>query len=183
MMILRIVNPRQGLCGGTHLIITYIGEFVIRAKIIAGSNIGDTALIQRMTLTSKQSKWPFTMKNRQFPIKSCYTMTITKSEGHLINFVTLYFSMRVLSHRLLYVALSKVTTHRGLKILMTEESDKELKHSMRNIVHMEWKLSKTETSIKILSIDNDLRKYCVFLSDSFTIMKMVQRCAILCSRL
>lgn len=125
MMLLGSVNPSRELCNGTPLIITHIGEFVIQAKIIAGSNIGDTALIPRITVMSTQSKWPFIMKKIQFPIKPCYTITITKSQGHSLNFAILYLSCPVLSHGQFYVALSKVTAPRRLKILMTKESDKE----------------------------------------------------------
>ncbi|GJY83508.1 ATP-dependent DNA helicase PIF1-like protein [Tanacetum coccineum] len=35
------VNPSQGLCNGTRLIITDVGQFVIHAKILTGSHIGD----------------------------------------------------------------------------------------------------------------------------------------------
>ena len=118
MMLLGSVNPSRRLCNGTRLIITHIGEFVIRAKIISESNIGDTALIPRITVTSKQSKWPFIMKKIRFPIKPCYTRTITKIQGNSLNFVILYLSSSVLSHGQFYVALSKVTAPRGLKTLI-----------------------------------------------------------------
>nr|GEX17936.1 hypothetical protein [Tanacetum cinerariifolium] len=41
IMLIRNVNPGQGLCNGTRLIITDLGQFVIRAKILTGSHIGD----------------------------------------------------------------------------------------------------------------------------------------------
>ncbi|GKB39594.1 ATP-dependent DNA helicase PIF1-like protein [Tanacetum coccineum] len=45
IMLLRNVNPSQGLCNGTRLIITDLGQFVIRAQILTGSNVGQTVLI------------------------------------------------------------------------------------------------------------------------------------------
>ncbi|GJX77883.1 ATP-dependent DNA helicase PIF1 [Tanacetum coccineum] len=41
VMLLRNLNPSQGLCNGTRLIITDVGQFVIHAKILTGSHIGD----------------------------------------------------------------------------------------------------------------------------------------------
>ncbi|GJV90073.1 ATP-dependent DNA helicase PIF1-like protein [Tanacetum coccineum] len=52
IMLLRNVNPCQGLCNGTRLIITKLGEFVLKAKILTGSNLGDTVMIHRIILTS-----------------------------------------------------------------------------------------------------------------------------------
>ncbi|GKC32397.1 ATP-dependent DNA helicase PIF1-like protein [Tanacetum coccineum] len=64
IMLLRNVNPTQGLCNGTRLIITDLGQFVLRAQILTGSNVGQTVLIPRITLTSTQTQWPFVMKRR-----------------------------------------------------------------------------------------------------------------------
>ncbi|GKD98865.1 ATP-dependent DNA helicase PIF1-like protein [Tanacetum coccineum] len=55
IMLLRNVNLSQGLCNGTHLIITDLGQFVIRAQILTGSNVGQTVLILQITLTSIQT--------------------------------------------------------------------------------------------------------------------------------
>ncbi|GJZ33286.1 ATP-dependent DNA helicase PIF1-like protein [Tanacetum coccineum] len=74
------LNPSQGLCNGTRLIITDVGQFVIHAKILTGSHIGDEVVIHRIILTSPQSKWPFVLKRRQLPVKPCYAMTINKSQ-------------------------------------------------------------------------------------------------------
>ncbi|GKF85505.1 ATP-dependent DNA helicase PIF1-like protein, partial [Tanacetum coccineum] len=42
VMLLWNVNPSQGLCNGTRLIITDLGQFVIRAQILTGSNAWQT---------------------------------------------------------------------------------------------------------------------------------------------
>ncbi|GJR41657.1 ATP-dependent DNA helicase PIF1-like protein [Tanacetum coccineum] len=126
IMLIRNVNPSKGLCNGTRLIITDLGQFVIWAKILTGSHVGDNVLIHRIILTSTQSKWPFVLNRRQFPIRPCYAMTINKSHGQSLNHVGLYLPNPVFSHGQLYVALSRVTDPEGLKILMIPDENKEL---------------------------------------------------------
>ncbi|GJU82851.1 ATP-dependent DNA helicase PIF1-like protein [Tanacetum coccineum] len=56
IMLLRNVNPTKELCNRTRLIITKLGEFVIHAKILTGSHVGDNVLIHKIIITSNQSK-------------------------------------------------------------------------------------------------------------------------------
>ncbi|GJR59128.1 ATP-dependent DNA helicase PIF1-like protein [Tanacetum coccineum] len=102
IMLLRNVNPTKGLCNGTRLIITELGEFVIHAKILTGSHVGDTVLIHQIIITSNQSKWPFVLKRRKYLVKPCYAMTINKSQGQSLNYVGLYLHNPVFSHGQLY---------------------------------------------------------------------------------
>ncbi|XP_074306078.1 uncharacterized protein LOC141641308 [Silene latifolia] len=39
VMLLRNINPSQGLCNGTRLIITRTREYIVEARIITGSNV------------------------------------------------------------------------------------------------------------------------------------------------
>ncbi|GJT72999.1 putative ribonuclease H-like domain-containing protein, partial [Tanacetum coccineum] len=119
----RNLNPALGLCNGTRLIITELCQFIVQAKILTGSHIGDTIVIHRIMLSSTQTKWPFILKRRQFPLKPCYAMTIKKSQGQSLNYVRLYLLMLVFNYSQLYVALSRVTSPDGLKILMIEDED------------------------------------------------------------
>ncbi|GJT95898.1 helicase [Tanacetum coccineum] len=137
IMLIQKVNPSKGLCNGTRLIITDLVQFVIWAKILTGSHVGGNVLIHRIILTSTQSKWPFVLNRRQFPIGPCYAMTINKSQGQSLNHVVLYLPNPVFSHGQLYVALFKVTDPEGLKILMILDQNKELHNHTRNIVFKE----------------------------------------------
>ena len=94
IMLLRNVNQKLGMCNGTRLIMTHLGTWIIEAKIITGSNIGTKVFIPRIVLSPTESKWPFILKRRQFPLKICYAMTINKSQGQTLNNVGLYLQVQ-----------------------------------------------------------------------------------------
>ena len=116
-MLLRNLNQKKGLCNGTRLIVTYLGERVIRGEIVTGSHIGHKVDLPRIILSESVTKHPFTLERRQFPIRLCYAMTINKSQGQSLKGVVLYLPKPVFTHGQLYVGLSRVTTKSGLKII------------------------------------------------------------------
>jgi ATP-dependent DNA helicase PIF1 len=52
-MLLRNLNQTEGLCNGTRLIVTTIGDMIVEAEIMAGQHRGKKVLIPRITLTLK----------------------------------------------------------------------------------------------------------------------------------
>ncbi|XP_022549023.2 uncharacterized protein LOC106413117 [Brassica napus] len=62
IMLLRNINQRKELCNGTRMILTYIGERVLKAEIITGSHIGNEVLIPRIVLLHDEIKLPFTLR-------------------------------------------------------------------------------------------------------------------------
>jgi ATP-dependent DNA helicase PIF1 len=63
-------------------------------------------------------------------------MTINKSQGQTLGVVGLYLPRPVFTHGQLYVALSRVKTRKGLKILITNDND-ESQHFTNNVVYPE----------------------------------------------
>ena len=136
IMLLRNINQSIGLCNGTRLIVTALGNMVIEAEIMTGTHIGRTVLIPRISQTLKNTKLPFTMERRQFPVKICYAMTINKSQGQTLSSVGVYLKKPVFTHGQLYVAVSRVNSKKGLKMLI-EDDDGNCTDTTRNIVYSE----------------------------------------------
>ncbi|KAK9048068.1 hypothetical protein SSX86_032968 [Deinandra increscens subsp. villosa] len=133
VMLLRNIDQRNGLCNGTRLQIVSLGRHVIEAVIISGNNIGFRTFIPRLSLIPTDNRIAFRFQRRQFPISVCFAMTINKSQGQSLSRVGLYLKSPVFSHGQLYVALSRVKSKKGLKILILDE-DGRTTNVTRNIV-------------------------------------------------
>ncbi|CAN0919556.1 ATP-dependent DNA helicase PIF1 [Linum grandiflorum] len=55
---------------------------------------------------------------RQFSVRTCYVMSINKSQGLTLDVVVLYLLKLVFSHGQLYVVVSKIRSVKGLHILI-----------------------------------------------------------------
>ncbi|KAG5539773.1 hypothetical protein RHGRI_020103 [Rhododendron griersonianum] len=121
IILLRNVNLSLGLCNGTHLIVVKMRNQVIEAKVVTSSKAGEIVRLHGAVPSSTHSL--FTMKGRQFPIKFAFSMTINKSQEQTLKNVGLYLPNSCFCHGQLYVALSRVISPRGLKILIVSKPD------------------------------------------------------------
>ena len=136
IMLIRNIDQSEGLCNGTRLIVTRMAPHVLEAKIISGKNIGNMTYIPKMDMSPSQSPWPFKLNRRQFPIILSYAMTINKSQWQSLDSVGLYLPREVFSHGQLYVAMSRVKSKTGLKILIHDSENITLSTTM-NVVYKE----------------------------------------------
>lgn len=130
VMLLRNLDPSRGLCNGTRLIVTQLTSCVIEGEIITGKAKGSKAYIPRIVTTSAESKWPFKLRRRQFPLRISYAMTINKSQGQTLSRVGVYLpslsSLMVYfmshchesHHRMVYEFLLKIA-HLNMKTAHT----------------------------------------------------------------
>ncbi|XP_073137503.1 uncharacterized protein [Henckelia pumila] len=91
VMLLRNIDHSLGLCNGTRLIVTRLGNHVLEGNILTGSNAGHKVLIPRMSLTPSDPRLPFKFQRRQYPLIVSYAMTINKSQGQSLSHVGLFF--------------------------------------------------------------------------------------------
>ncbi|XP_028799746.1 ATP-dependent DNA helicase PIF1-like [Neltuma alba] len=136
IMLMRNIDQAAGLCNGTRLRITFLGKHFIKAIALNGTSQGQEVLIHRMDMNPSESKLPFTLIRRQFPIILSFAMTINKSQGQSMTNVGLYLPRPVFTHGQLYVALSRVRSMDGIKILILDSEKKPTNKTM-NVVYRE----------------------------------------------
>ena len=82
LMLLRNLNPRQGLCNGSRLVYEKSLDHKVLQCQLVGS--GRTVLIPRISFIPKVGEYPFSWRRRQFPIRAAFAITINKSQGNLM---------------------------------------------------------------------------------------------------
>ncbi|OMP08324.1 DNA helicase [Corchorus olitorius] len=94
VMLMRNINQMGGLCNGSRLVILRLAPNVVEAKVLTGEHQGEIL---------------------------AYAMSINKSQGQTLDLVGIYLAKPVFSHGQLYVALSRVTSFKGVKVLALDE--------------------------------------------------------------
>ncbi|KAL3640090.1 hypothetical protein CASFOL_015058 [Castilleja foliolosa] len=135
-MLLRNLDHSMGLCNGTRLVVTKLATHVIECKILTGAKAGEKVLLPRLNLTPSDTRIPFKFQRRQFPVMISYAMTINKSQGQSLSSVGLFLKNPVFSHGQLYVAVSRVTNRKSLRILVCDDDESKL-NKTNNVVYKE----------------------------------------------
>ncbi|POM69486.1 Helitron helicase-like protein [Phytophthora palmivora] len=83
-------------------------------------------------------EFPFNLRRKQFPVVPAFAMTINKAQGQSIHHVGIYLEFPVFAHGQLYVALSRVTSRKAIKIAVDPEAiDEDENIHPKNIVYRE----------------------------------------------
>nr|KAJ0186885.1 hypothetical protein LSAT_V11C900499170 [Lactuca sativa] len=91
VILLRNIDPSNGLCNGTRLICRAFQQNIIDAEISVGQHAGKRVFLPRIPLCpSDNEKFPFKLKRKQFPIQLSFSMTINKAQGQTIPNVGVY---------------------------------------------------------------------------------------------
>ncbi|GAU32683.1 hypothetical protein TSUD_145570 [Trifolium subterraneum] len=112
VMLMRNIDQVAGLCNGTRLIVTDLGKRFIGGTVITGKNAGDKIFVARMNLVPSDPGLPFQLD------------------------VAIYLPKPVFTHGQLYVALSRVKSRKGLKLLILNEEG-EVCTTTTNVVYRE----------------------------------------------
>ena len=139
VMLLRNINPAEGLCNGTRLICRHFERNVIDAEVAVGEYSGKRVFLPRIHFIPLDGdKNPFPFKRTQFPVRPCFSMTINKAQGQTLDYIGLYLPEPVFSHGQLYVALSRVRQRDAIKILLdTSSTDFDGLSRTKNVVFKE----------------------------------------------
>nr|XP_051218929.1 uncharacterized protein LOC127336183 [Lolium perenne] len=137
VILLRNLDPHNGLCNGTRLMIRAFQDNAIDADIVGGQHAGNRVFIPRIPLSpSEDISLPFKFKRKQFPVRLSFAMTINKAQGQTIPTVGIYLPEPVFSHGQLYVALSRGVSKQTTRILAKPNIDIDpTRKSTKNIVY------------------------------------------------
>jgi hypothetical protein len=134
LMLLRNLDPANGLCNGTRMILLQIRPRVLVCRILGGKHAGNIVFIPRISIKPSNEDMPIPLIRRQFPVRLAFAMTINKSQGQSVTHVGLDLRTPVFSHGQLYVALSRCTSGHRIKVLFP---DQEKGTKTTNIVYPE----------------------------------------------
>jgi len=135
LILLRNLAPARGLCNGTRLILKRATGHVLEVQILGGQHDGEISFIPRIgLLPSNQAGFTFQLHRRQFPICLAFALTINKAQGQSVHYIGIDLRKPVFAHGQLYVALSRATSHKHVKVVLASTT---CKNRLCNVVYPE----------------------------------------------
>jgi Helicase len=139
IILLTNLDVKNGHCNGTRYLVHNMSRFLITAKCLDSNNI---ILIPRIPTLTKEGEYPFIMRRLQFPVKLAFAMTFNRAQGQSLQKCGILLPDCVWTHGQLYVALSRCSDKRNLRIYANQEEFTTLNLPMghsytRNVVYNE----------------------------------------------
>lgn len=106
VILLRNLDPKNGLCNGTRMVVIDLLNNIIKCKILNGTFKSKIVEIPRIDLLSDDDQ-AVKFKRKQFPIRLAFSMTINKSQGQTFDNVGIFLINQCFTHGQLYVALTR----------------------------------------------------------------------------
>jgi hypothetical protein len=123
LILMRNLSPSNGLCNGSRMVVVRMSERVLQVQLIGGDHDGQLALIPRISLIPTSTpNFAFKIRRRQFPVRLAFAITINRAQGQSVKHVGLDLRIPVFAHGQLYVALSRVTAKRNIKVLLPHDN-------------------------------------------------------------
>jgi hypothetical protein len=118
VIVLRNLHSEEGICNGSRGIVTRISTRVVEVLLHGG----ETCLLPRIKLISRDAQLPFHLHRCQFPLALSFAITINKSQGQ--SFTTVGTDLRVpaFAHGQVYVAFSRGRSYQNVKCVLNEAS-------------------------------------------------------------
>lgn len=123
VILIKNLDIEQGQCNGSRYIITKLDDHYIEVEALHGLHKGQRLYLPKLTLKAKSTLLPKEMKRTQFPIKLAYAMTINKSQVQTLDKIGIYLQKPCFTHGQLYVAFSRVSMHKNIKIFIEDRND------------------------------------------------------------
>jgi hypothetical protein len=112
-------NMPSDLVNGTRLIVVKLMQHIINVEIATGPDKGRCVFIPRLNIIPFDTeRMPFTLRRRQFPLRPAFAMTINKAQGQTLQTMGVYLPKPVFCHGQLYVAFSRCSSRRGVRVLV-----------------------------------------------------------------
>jgi hypothetical protein len=137
LMLLRNLDPSQGLCNGTKLSLKHIYNHTIEVEILGGQHNGKAVCIPCILLKPKEGEYPFDWERCQFPVNVAFAMTINKSQGQTLTRVGIYLPEPVFAHGQLYTGSSRPSHPNNIRVTVIPSVDSQPTNKTRNIVYTE----------------------------------------------
>ena len=84
-MILCNIDPSQGLCDGTCVIITNVTNHLPEVRPVGDGYVGTIAFIPRSTTGMSSEELSFKLSRHRVLLSLAFAMTINKSQGQSVN--------------------------------------------------------------------------------------------------